>query len=397
MTRRFVILAACAALLAAEPARRPLDLRDPVLEKNFYLLMLLHREPAALRPAQLTALSESKLRALRTLERDPRPLLFTPDEIESVSAALTHLPAATLSRVATALRASGHSIRNESLPDAAFLAKAWIEAAGRLNLAIEVYGLGKPPRYPAIDSVSFDANSESYRRLLHILATVEGEREDLDRAFFAPTLHYALALMRANQRDEAGRFEPMEKGENAAAYARIAAIDWKRYPYSAIVVPGSGTDRVGFAISPWGRARAALAARRYQEGKAPFLIVSGGFVHPNQTPHCEAIEMKRVLMAGHGVPAAAILIDPHARHTTTNLRNAARLLYRYGFPFDKPALITTDLYQSGYIEASGFAARCAKELGYQPGALGKRLTPSDIEWTPSAASLQADDVDLLDP
>jgi hypothetical protein len=26
------------------------------------------------------------------------------------------------------------------------------------------------------------------------------------------------------------------------------------------------------------------------------------------------------------------MIDPYARHTTTNLRNAARTILRYGFP-----------------------------------------------------------------
>jgi uncharacterized SAM-binding protein YcdF (DUF218 family) len=40
--------------------------------------------------------------------------------------------------------------------------------------------------------------------------------------------------------------------------------------------------------------------------------------------------MKHDLIARLGIPAAAILVDPHARHTTTNMRNAARLLYRYG-------------------------------------------------------------------
>ena len=57
----------------------------------------------------------------------------------------------------------------------------------------------------------------------------------------------------------------------------------------------------------------------YANGKAPLILVSGGYVHPNQTPYCEAIEMKESLVRDFGIPSDAILIDPHARHTTTNL------------------------------------------------------------------------------
>jgi uncharacterized SAM-binding protein YcdF (DUF218 family) len=95
-------------------------------------------------------------------------------------------------------------------------------------------------------------------------------------------------------------------------------------------------------LSPAGRLRDELAAKRFRDGKAPFLIVSGGFVHPIRTEFSEAIEMKHDLMTRFGIPADSIIVDPHARHTTTNMRNAARLMYRYGIPFDKTALVTTD-------------------------------------------------------
>ena len=65
--------------------------------------------------------------------------------------------------------------------------------------------------------------------------------------------------------------------------------------------------------------------------------MSGGFVHPAQTPYAEAIEMKKALIADFSIPQEAILVDPHARHTTTNMRNAARLLYRYAIPFESVA------------------------------------------------------------
>ena len=107
--------------------------------------------------------------------------------------------------------------------------------------------------------------------------------------------------------------------------------------------------------------------------------------------------MKKALIASFGIPAEAIVVDPHARHTTTNLRNAARLLYRYGMAFDRPALITTDPGQSGYIENPGFATRCRTELRYLPFRSLKRTSAFDLEYLPSLDSLTQDATDPLDP
>ncbi len=173
-------------------------------------------------------------------------------------------------------------------------------------------------------------------------------------------------------------------------------MKWENYSYTVIVVPGAGGDRPDVPLSAWGRLRVAVAAKRYHEGKAPFVLVSGGFVHPNQTPYCEALEMKRALMRDHAVPENAILIDPHARHTTTNLRNAARILFRYGFPFERKGLITTDLYQSKYIEAPAFNERCRKEMGHVPHRIvGEFHDGPGIRA--QAEALHADFSDLLDP
>jgi len=208
--------------------------------------------------------------------------------------------------------------------------------------------------------------SLNYGWMMDVIRAVMTDEPDGHPQFFRPTQRFALELLRANWRDEAGRFQPMEKGESRAAYERVSKVNWSQYKYTAILVPGSGTDRRGQALSPWGKARATLAARRFKADLAPFLIVSGGYVHPSQTPLCEAIEMKKALMAKYGTPADAILIDPHARHAITKIRNAARLLYRSGFPFETTALITTDHGQSASIEASTFAQCRINEQGYVP-------------------------------
>ena len=98
-----------------------------------------------------------------------------------------------------------------------------------------------------------------------------------------------------------------------------------------------------------------------------------------------------------GIPEDAILIDPHARHTTTNLRNAARLMYRYGIPFDRKALVTTDPTQSRGIQSPAFVTRCNTELGYMPVRVIGRINLFDLEFLPLKDALQADPQDPLDP
>lgn len=372
------------ALLLAQPVAKPLDLRAPVQDKVFYVLSLLERTPIA-HPA-LEQIAIRKRAALTAPGNFLAAVRWTPEEIAAVSQVLGNV-----TTLDAPLRATGLYPKTPLLP------QAWESAAAAMNRIYDVYGLGQPPRYPAIDSVSFDVKSPNYARMITVIQAVMSDEPDGHPLFFHVPLRFALELLRANWRDEAGRFEPMEKGENRAAYERVPKVDWSQYKYTAILIPGSGTDRPGQALSPWGKARVTLAARRYKAGLAPFLIVSGGYVHPSQTPFCEAIEMKKALIAEYGIPAEAILIDPHARHTTTNVRNAARLLYRYGFPFAKTALITTDQGQSAYIEAPTFAQRCLAEIGHLPYEALKRISPFDLEFRPRLDALTLDPFDPLDP
>ena len=357
---------------------------QPVRDKNFYLFAVLEQIPPS--DLRLDRIAASKRAALATASDFIESIRWTPEEVATVSDVLANFSDAS------------EPLRQSRLygpkPD---LVKAWQQAAAAMNRIYDVYALGKPPRYPDIDSISFDPKSASFQRMLSVVRAVMTDEPDGHPLFFHAPLRLAMELLRANWRDEAGRFEPMEEGENKLAFDRIPAISWAQYRYAAIVVPGSGTDRPNQAMSPWGKARVTLAARRYKAGLAPFIIVSGGYVHPKQTPFCEALEMKKALIAEYSIPASAIIIEPHARHTTTNLRNAARLLYRYNFPDSKPALITTDHGQSAYIEAPAFAQRCQTELGYLPFQNLKRISQFDIEFVPALDSLLVDPIDPLDP
>jgi hypothetical protein len=409
--RLFAAPVLCLCLLAADPAKAPLALRSPVQDKNFYLLSMIERT-SAVHAATGSDPALTKLAGnLRTRLRDADSCgsqvdcytsapTWQPDEIAAAASALRSLYAAdpgVARMVDGPLRASGVFQLHQDLPGPEFLAQSFTDAAKAINHIVEVYGAGHAPRYPAIDSISFDVKASSYAALLHTIVGVLNEDSARMDLFFQPPMRFALALLEANHRDEPARFEPLEAGENAAAIGHVHSIAWDRFPYSVIVVPGAGPDRPSWSLSAMGKLRLELAVRRFHEGKAPLILVSGGCVHPADTPYAEAIEMKKSLIADFGIAPSSILVDPYARHTTTNLRNAAREIYRYGIPFDKPALITTDQDQSAAIESPRFATRCMQELGYVPGKFGPRLSGFDLEFLPAVVSLHADAIDPLDP
>jgi DUF218 domain len=403
---------AAAQSLPVAPVHAPVTLVSPVQDKNFYLLSAIERTPEAREAVQhaaaLSRIAGARNAALDKAARDcaqdvdcyVKSFRWAEDDSAEAGHALSGLydsSPAIRNFVDGPLRRSGMYVRYNGDPGGRFLERAWADCVAGMNRMMDVYGAGKAPRYPEIDAPTYDPASTPWKHDVQILASVvEDGRESLT-LFFSPSLRFALELMLMNQRDEAGRHEPLEAKENEAAFRQIAAVDWNRFPYSAIVVPGAGNDRPGVRLSPGGRLRDEIAAKRYREGKAPLVIVSGGYVHPVRTEYSEAIEMKRDLITRFAIPAEAIIVDPHARHTTTNMRNAARLMYRYGIPFDKKALVSTDPQQSAYIENPQFEKRCLDELGYLPYRLARRTSPFDLEFIPRIESLHADPMDPLDP
>ena len=395
---------------SVEPRHAVVKLVEPARDKNFYLLSTLERSAEVLgavkQSAALDGLLKTRMAALdasKSCALDVGCMVatfkWTDKDAREAGAALGALygSSAAVRSWVDELKLSGMYVRYNAQPGAQFLASAWEDCYKGLNHALDVYALGGAPRYPDIDSITYDPKALGYQRVLQSLIELYREDRASFVAFYQPSLRLAMEAMALNYRDEAGRLEPMESGENAAAYKRVKSVNWSRFAYSAIIVLGSGNDRPGVALSPAGRVRDEIAAKRYREGKAPFVIVSGGYVHPSLTPYAEALEMKKDLMTRFHIPADAILIDPHARHTTTNIRNAARLIYRYGMPFDKKALVTTDLSHSATIDVPSFAERNTRELGYVPYKLAGRPTPFDVEIYPAVESLHMDPQDPLDP
>ncbi len=154
-----------------------------------------------------------------------------------------------------------------------------------------------------------------------------------------------------------------------------------------IVVPGftPPIQRTPIRLHPLARLRVREGWRVAQDLGVKHLLMTGGDVYPEGTPYVEAEEMAAFLRT-LGCAPDRILVEPRARHTTTNLRNAGRILRARGWDH---ALVVTTKYQWLYLAfpaVSGFHRRCERDLGYRvgdlrPAGLGRvRFTPSpDVE------------------
>ncbi len=226
---------------------------------------------------------------------------------------------------------------------------------------------------------------------------LQNKKQKKTDLFFQSALGYSLALLYLNHRDEPERYEPMEKLENKAAVENIKQIDFGNYDYASIIIFGNGPQNYRDRLTAMGKLNLQLGVLEFKASKAPFLIVSGGYAHPHRTEFAEAIEMKKELMDWYGIPEQNIIIEPHARHTITNLRNSVRLMLKYGIPMEKKSLVVTNNYHSACAENPDFGKRCMDELGYLPGKIGKRINSTTLEFLPSIESLHQNPLDPLDP
>ncbi|MFP5230838.1 MAG: YdcF family protein [Acidobacteriota bacterium] len=378
-------------LLANEPVRQVME-RDP--------------DFAAMTQARWQAAATAAAHCGSSAACEGQALLFTPQQVAQGTDALRHL---YRSSAAARLFADEQlkPIQEFSLTPAPrgedVLVDNWTRSAAGINLIIQRYCEGQAPHY-SVDTSLYPKDSGAWGRLVQIL--VEGlavpaphwaEHSGTAALFFEPSLRFAIRLLEAESMDYAGRFWPLRDSLNAAAVRHLPSIHWAQYSYSVIVVPGSGPQLPDAALSPWGKERLRLAVAAFRSGAAPLLLVSGGFVHPPHTRFSEAVEMRRYLQQAFEIPDSAILVDPYARHTTTNLRNAVREIMGDGIPLDRPMLIVSDADQIDYVQSPRFAARCQEELGYLPVALLKRLSPTSMSAVGSKQSLFRDPQDPLDP
>jgi hypothetical protein len=266
-----------------------------------------------------------------------------------------------------------------------------------LNAVLQTYGFGTQARYPAIDGPVEPADGADFQALVADAVWLADASRNDPAVSLDPSLALALALIDVNERHDAVAFEPLDRTHNAAPFALARKTDWMRYRYTAILIPGVGPENPAIPLSARSKLHLHLAARRFAQGDVAFIITSGAAVHPKGSRFVEAVEMRRALIERFHIPPDRIVIEPYARHTSTNLRNASRRLAAMGAPLDKPVLIVSNAEQSRYITSPEFAARNPAELGYDPGVIGRRLSPYEVEFTPSLHSLRVDPLDPLDP
>ncbi|OKS86284.1 YdcF family protein [Mucilaginibacter polytrichastri] len=405
----FVFL--CCSVYGQTPANQHLLITSGnwVQDKNYYLLTLLEQDKAAndllKNDTELAAITQKKLSDLQASITDCKDALcftgklkFADDEIKAISARLTALyaPGNALDKlVKTQLIPSGTYILYKQSTPQALLVKAWEQDAAGINYTIGVYAEGNKPHYPMVDSISYNVNANRYATLMYDCSVTLMGDVGKTRLFFEPSLQAALLYLQINERNDPANYEPMVSTINKPAVERIKTIKWANYPYSNILVPGAGPDNLTSALSAEGMLRCRLAAQQFRLGQAPFIMVSGGSVHPYKTKFNEAEEMKRYLTAALHIPESVIIMEPHARHTTTNMRNCVREIIRYGIPVNKPGIVVTDKSQTDAILL--MAPRCEKELGYVPYKLGKHISDTEVEYYPVFEALQINPTEPLDP
>ncbi len=374
-------------------AYAPISSDSYVQDKGFYLVTILEGAGVLADLASdptLANASSSRDAALRTTANAcagdatciANALAFSSSDADAIAQALSArlVAAGDLSKVVSDhMRPSGAFDANASLDDAALVAQAWRDTAAALTSSIAAYA-------PEIAGAA----------LATVVSNVIAAHPD-PMPFFMPAMSMLLAILDADQRDNAAEGEPIDQGENAAVIAHVPAIDFSKFPYTMLVVPGIGPTDATTELSFGSQQHADLAAARFAAGWAPLFALTGGRVHPDRTTFAEALEMKKYLMATYGIPENVIIVDPYARHTTTNIRNVARYAFRYGVPTNVHALIVTNFTQTITITGPPFLSTCQSEMGLVPWRSVAQLSDEDTCFVPSVIVMQQHGADPLDP
>lgn len=343
---------------------------------------------------------EAKLLAAVPLQNNPAGriecLKFTPAEIIELSSlyAQAYQVSKELQKTVASLKKSGYYAQYENLPDTMFLRQACASALNGLNHIFDIYYSGIRPQYPKIDAKDLVVNPQSFE--IKIDSAIDAlTRRDFSIPYQA-SLQIAFLVLKLNGRNEAFRYETLLNKLSRKVRSSVGKTKWKSYSYSVILVPGKGPEQPGLLLDTLGMWRCKQAAERFKNHLAPYIIVSGGHVHPAKTPFNEALEMKAYLIHQFHLPADKIIVEPYARHTTTNLRNCTRLIYKYSFPIDHPILIVTDEDQTRFIRKD-MGKTAIRDLGYLPYKNMVSITVYETSFYPERLCLQVDSLDPLDP
>lgn len=402
----FILTGSLRAQPQPEPGYRGPHSHDPLQDKILPLLTYLEHQKPVKRWLQSDSMVMRYATALQqAIARNTQPANaaafaapygFRENDITRIAQSLQTLllqHPGKITPVLEHMRRSGNFQRYSRLDDKALLDTAWKDAARAINYILTAYTSGTGLRYPKIDAAPQDLTTPAY---LQQLKNAAGNQELSEKdIFFSPSLQLAITLLRLNKKVDAVRYDPLKEA-NKPAYTQIRSTKWEQFSYSVILILGSGPGNEE-VISQEGRDRCMAGAELYRKGLAPFIVVSGGHVHPMGTPHCEAVEMKRYLVEKLHIPAGAVIIEPYARHTTTNIRNTVRILFQSGVPLDKRMLCSSNPLHLLYVSGPTFEKRCTEELGYLPFRGLLRIDKNSLSFYPDLRSLHRNALDPLDP
>jgi hypothetical protein len=279
----------------------------------------------------------------------------------------------------------------------------------QVNKIIDIYCGGKiPDRYADIDSAKYSPNSIEFDRFIDLLREwqlsisipkVDPLSFNDDVRGFTPcdAFDFAIELLIANERCDAIGFPDLWENENLGAVKLARRINWSEYKYTAIMIPGQGPEFPEVKISPLARLKTRMAVSEFnKKDNAPFLVVSGGNVYPAYTQYNEAIEMKKWLIDQLDIPAERIVVEPFARHTTTNFRNTARTMKLLDAPIEKEILVVSDREQIDFI-LNYMEQKVREELGHTLGRIEQGPMPLSVVYRPSEACGIVGSNDPMDP
>lgn len=403
-------------------AYRPLAGPSLLQDENFYLLTLLEQLPDAFRalrtdPAMAAIAHAARARAeaasaacqaeyqargadgkpLRQPGCSAEALRWTDAErADAIIAAgrLFDRSPAVRRLVTDHMRPSGRFQRDAALSDRALFVKAWGEAQEAIDRIIRVYALNEKPRYADIDWLLYPFDGTYYRALMALTVWDVARRSTEARAPYALALDFALALLEINRRDDAVRQLRLQESENAETFAYLAGVRWADYPYAAIVVPGWSPEIAEEPLNPGRKVALRTAAGLFRSGRAPILLVSGARLRPRGTQWTEAFEMKAYLVRDLGIPADRVLINPLSRHTTTEIRDNGRMIFRTGAPIGMKSLYISE---GRYIGSKELEDRFLRDQGYLPWKLLRRIDFTMLEFVPTTMSFHREATDPMDP
>ncbi|KAH3744954.1 YdcF family protein [Pelomyxa schiedti] len=173
--------------------------------------------------------------------------------------------------------------------------------------------------------------------------------------------------------------EPIDVcGENAPAEEQMVVGE----DSTIIIVPGDTPKHLpAHPISELEKRSLVLAKNQFETlNPQPLVIlVSGGNVHPDGTPYNEAWEMRNYLVNDLGFPISKVVLEPYARHSDRNLRNAGRFMLTYNI---SQARVVCDSPQSIlFIETVHNEE--IDDLGYAVGTM-ERISVDTFTFIPSS-------------